>query len=193
MAGNSPLKRVIRGQYPCGRPLRVSADGDAGALKTRRLLGSIPSTRTIDRGLGVWHIFLMPSRDLEKNRAYVRAHYYRHKERVLAKVRVQSKKTRAKRRDWLTALKAERGCAHCGERDPVVLEFHHSSGEKEFAVARMTPKSMKAILAEIDKCTVLCANCHLREHERLRRATGGTADAPVLGTGVFGREGATPS
>ena len=55
-------------------------------------------------------------------------------------------------------------CAHCGETDPVVLQFHHVRG-KEFKVSYVATRSnWSTTLAEISKCDVLCANCHLRHH-----------------------------
>ena len=52
-------------------------------------------------------------------------------------------------------------CQECGESDVRVLEFHHV-GDKDMAVAYMVSSgySVERIQAEIDKCTILCANCH---------------------------------
>lgn len=126
----------------------------------------------------------MPSKDPEKNRKYVRDHYYRHKERVLAKVRLVNKKANADRKAWITALKAECGCAHCGERDPIVLEFHHPNDDKTQPVSRLTGHSWKKLKAEVAKCIILCANCHLREHARVAQL----AEAPDLGSGGWSFE-----
>lgn len=53
-------------------------------------------------------------------------------------------------------------CVDCGETDPVVLEFDHL-GNKSFNVAYgMRARSWEAVLAEIEKCEVVCANCHKR-------------------------------
>ncbi len=51
----------------------------------------------------------------------------------------------------------------CGERDPVVLEFHHL-GEKSNEVSRLMGRgaSLDALKAEISRCSVVCANCHRR-------------------------------
>ena len=53
-------------------------------------------------------------------------------------------------------------CSQCGESDPRVLEFHHDKGEKENEVSRLIGRgaSLDKLKAEIEKCTVLCANCH---------------------------------
>lgn len=74
----------------------------------------------------------------------------------------------------LAVVEARRasGCFSCGESDPVVLDFHHLR-DKEIDIAqalasRVRPRpSVDAIIAELSKCVVLCANCH-------RRVTKGT-------------------
>jgi hypothetical protein len=63
-------------------------------------------------------------------------------------------------------------CVVCGEADPVVLEFDHVS-RKAYDIGWLIPASCAArILAEVEKCRVLCANCHRRhtatQHGRLR-------------------------
>lgn len=64
-------------------------------------------------------------------------------------------------------IKSERGCAECGEQDPVVLQFHHRDpSQKKFNVAQPGTSSEARLLAEIEKCDVLCASCHLRHHAR---------------------------
>lgn len=58
-------------------------------------------------------------------------------------------------------------CLECGESDPVVLEFHHRYGkDKEVSVMVAGGYPVATIQAEIDKCDVLCANCHRRKSKR---------------------------
>ena len=47
----------------------------------------------------------------------------------------------------------------------MVLEFDHIHGNKTKAISVMVTegRTFQAIQAEIDKCQVLCANCHRRK------------------------------
>lgn len=52
-------------------------------------------------------------------------------------------------------------CADCGGRfPPYCMDFDHVRGEKRANVAQLMCYSLKAILAEIAKCDLVCANCH---------------------------------
>lgn len=56
-------------------------------------------------------------------------------------------------------------CVRCGYDNPLALTFHHKNPEdKEFAITSMMNKSWSAIQAEVEKCELLCANCHIIEH-----------------------------
>jgi hypothetical protein len=73
---------------------------------------------------------------------------------------------RIKRRELIAAIKKEAGCARCGIDDPRVLDFHHrNADEKTLAVSQLISKtSWQAILDEVARCDVLCANCHRIAH-----------------------------
>jgi hypothetical protein len=76
---------------------------------------------------------------------------------------------RVERRALLDAIKLERGCADCGYRaHAVALDFDHVRGEKVDNVGTLAARSsMARLLAEIEKCEVVCANCHrVRTHAR---------------------------
>ena len=66
-------------------------------------------------------------------------------------------------RDIIAALKAE-PCADCGQRFPAVcMDFDHVDPEtKSFGIARAVGDdySLQRILDEIEKCELVCANCH---------------------------------
>lgn len=64
-------------------------------------------------------------------------------------------------------------CAHCGLIDShVVYDLHHIDPEsKEYSLGTILDHSQRKIQYELDKCILLCANCHRKEHERLRNLT----------------------
>ncbi|WP_435197492.1 homing endonuclease associated repeat-containing protein [Natronomonas sp. EA1] len=74
---------------------------------------------------------------------------------------------RQRLRAWLHIHKSSLGCSQCDEDDPACLDFHHVRGEKELAVNKMVVQgySAEAIHAEIEKCEILCANCHRATHQ----------------------------
>ena len=61
-------------------------------------------------------------------------------------------------------------CSSCGyDRYIGSLEFHHVNPEgKDFTLAYAKNTNFEKIKSELDKCIVLCANCHREEHARLK-------------------------
>lgn len=56
-------------------------------------------------------------------------------------------------------------CTKCGEKRIYVLDFHHKSkDDKEFTIGKLKKGSLDIIQNEIDKCVVLCSNCHREFH-----------------------------
>lgn len=79
---------------------------------------------------------------------------------------------RSRNRGYIWGYKAASLCADCGERDPLVLEFDHVRGVKEYNIGDMASSNyaIETIQNEIDKCEVVCANCHrLRTYSRRKK------------------------
>jgi hypothetical protein len=57
-------------------------------------------------------------------------------------------------------------CQMCGYDKCIgALEFHHKNpGEKDFQISSGRTISLQKILAEVDKCMLLCSNCHREAH-----------------------------
>ena len=57
-------------------------------------------------------------------------------------------------------------CSVCGYNKCInALEFHHRNpDEKDFAISRSSRLSFEDIKSELDKCDILCANCHRELH-----------------------------
>jgi len=108
------------------------------------------------------------ARDREKQKEAQRRWYQNNKERQARRQREK----RIKRREWFeeTFMKGRR-CEHCAENDPIVMEFHHTDPtEKEDTISKMLHKlrTKEQIAVEVEKCIMLCANCHRKEHHRLK-------------------------
>ena len=90
--------------------------------------------------------------------------------------RLRTRAWQKRNAEWLDAYKAERGCARCGERDSVVLQFDHidpaTKPKHQYNPLRqnwtvnwtMLGKERREM--ELAKCQVLCANCHLRKTKK---------------------------
>ena len=68
-------------------------------------------------------------------------------------------------------------CIRCGyNKYPEVLEFHHRDpSQKDFNVSsKGHSRSWERVKAEIEKCDLLCANCHreLRVEQKLAASMG---------------------
>jgi hypothetical protein len=66
------------------------------------------------------------------------------------------------KRTFLAWYKVQRGCEMCGYNEhPAALTFDHIDPDgKLFNIADYGTKGWEAILREVAKCRVLCANCH---------------------------------
>ena len=87
-----------------------------------------------------------------KNNAYVCENCYR-KQNIIAIT---------KKKKWLWDHKASVGCVVCQERDPRCLDYHHLNPDKKKFSIGSVPSSIPshAIIIEMKKCVVICANCH---------------------------------
>lgn len=74
-------------------------------------------------------------------------------------------------------IKQNSCCAKCGESRFYVLDFHHKDKEaKSGEMPKMIrSSSLETLQAEIDKCVLLCSNCH-REFHYLEREKGYTIE-----------------
>lgn len=103
--------------------------------------------------------------------AYGKEHYQANKQRYIDQARIRTEARRLERTKFLLEYFVKHPCADCGEVDPVVLEFDHLSDNKLFNVAQALPsRTWQTILDEIEKCEVVCANCHRRRTAQRRGA-----------------------
>ena len=83
------------------------------------------------------------------------------------------KKNKKEYRWRVDQYKLELGCSKCGYNKCVgALCFHHTDPKnKEFMISKATNASIskEKFEVELDKCILLCANCHAELEEKIRR------------------------
>jgi len=97
-----------------------------------------------------------------KHAEYSLKHYKANKEKALATNRAYRKR---KREEW-AKYKETLHCCRCGQNHPATLDFHHEDpSQKTGNVFKLVGNGQyKKALDEIEKCIVLCANCHRIHH-----------------------------
>lgn len=119
-----------------------------------------------NRAAGVRHSYCR-----ECGKRLTRSHYRRRKRLYLDR----NLRAYAERRRIVVAAKS-RPCADCGVQYPYyVMDFDHREGVlKEFSLHEITRVTKQAVLREMAKCDVVCANCH-RERTHQRRLKSSAA------------------
>lgn len=95
-------------------------------------------------------------------------HYIKNKESY----KQRSAKSRKIISEWLSEYKSNLSCSTCGESHIACLDFHHKDpSHKEIAISSAVNYSIQRIKYELEKCIVLCSNCHRKHHynERINK------------------------
>ena len=102
--------------------------------------------------------------------AYGREHYVANRQRYIDQAAMVKRRLRHERTLALIEYFRTHPCVQCGEADPVVLEFDHVR-DKAFDIGQnLLDHRWEAIVEEIAKCEVVCANCHRRRTAQRRGA-----------------------
>lgn len=81
------------------------------------------------------------------------------------KIKQRDDNTRAVNKALFLEYKRTHPCVNCGESEICCIDFHHTDpNEKEFGIAESMYRSWTKIVAELEKCIPLCANCHRKLH-----------------------------
>jgi len=97
---------------------------------------------------------------------YHNLHYKLNKDKYLKKGKESQDKLIKSNSDYVNNLKSKKGCSYCNEHDFACLDFHHiDPNTKKFSIARaITSYGLELILKEIQKCEIICSNCHRKLH-----------------------------
>lgn len=75
--------------------------------------------------------------------------------------------TKSRRMQRIKAIEYKGGkCERCGYNKCIsAFEFHHIDGQdKDFTLGSGNTRGWDIVRKELDKCIMLCANCHREEH-----------------------------
>ncbi len=98
---------------------------------------------------------------LECKREYDREYWENNKETKSEIKNENAKNNRKSKRKYIVDLLKKSKCVDCNNSDWRVLEFDHKDREtKSFNIADSVQYSIEKIQKEIDKCDIVCANCH---------------------------------
>lgn len=89
------------------------------------------------------------------------------REQIKDKARKKREENYRRLKDYIGTYK----CVHCGftHKSTTPFDFHHTdTTTKEYNPSNLMAASWEKLKKEIDKCVLLCKNCHALEHERLR-------------------------
>lgn len=90
-------------------------------------------------------------------------HYLKYREAYLQRAKLRRERLRTEFRTQMKNYMSNKSCQDCGENDIRVLELDHiEPSGKKFTISQAVRLgySWQDILLEIEKCQVLCANCH---------------------------------
>ena len=101
----------------------------------------------------------MPYKDKEKQKAAQKAWYESNKELTIER----SNNSREKRKAVIRKIKESSPCQDCKTYHPYyIMQFDHVGVEQKIANVNvlLSNSSLQAALDEIEKCELVCANCH---------------------------------
>ena len=99
------------------------------------------------------------------------------------RIKRNAKDVRYKRKNAENVVKARRQnkmeliaykggkCSRCGycKPFPSAYHFHHKdASNKKFTVSRFMSRKLETLKKEVDKCELLCSNCHAEHHDRIK-------------------------
>lgn len=89
---------------------------------------------------------------------------YYHKKKLSKIYSDRSSERKSKIRKVLSLIKSLAGCFFCGENAHFCLDFHHiDQNDKEIVLSNQA-YSLNKLISEIQKCEIVCANCHRKIH-----------------------------
>jgi len=86
---------------------------------------------------------------------------------TLSSTRTRHHKTKKENFENMLSFLSDKCCKNCQNSDPDVLTFHHRDQSikiSEVSAMSKAPYKWNIVLKEINKCDILCNNCHTKLH-----------------------------
>lgn len=102
---------------------------------------------------------------IECKKQYDREYWQKTKDKRNERKSSNAKKIRDRNADYVFDILRRSSCSDCPEDDFLVLEFDHrdpSDKYENISVMIGHCSSIESIQKEIDKCDIVCSNCHRR-------------------------------
>ena len=114
----------------------------------------------------------MPYKDPEvrkaKHKEYSRKHYENNRDKIIKSNSLKKRACRIAFNEYKATLK----CIKCGEDHPATLDFHHHTPDpsnKKIHELISDGQYDLAMSEIVEKCWVLCSNCHRKFHDWERK------------------------
>jgi heterodisulfide reductase subunit B len=103
----------------------------------------------------------------KKHAEYSATYYSKNKD----KHKALSKAYRAMAKEKWVVFKNTLSCTQCGFSHSAALDFHHTDPDKkENIISKLVSEGrFSAAMEELQKCIVLCANCHRVHHYKEKK------------------------
>lgn len=104
----------------------------------------------------------MPYKDKRDQAAAAKRHYDKNKDVMIIISKFYKRRQIEINQKFILSVKRRSKCVECNNSNPIVLEFDHVRGKKAGNIADMVRagSGLERIIAEIEKCDIVCANCH---------------------------------
>ncbi len=99
---------------------------------------------------------------LSREKTY-KEHYKNNKDIYIKRARERQLKINEINAETVFDFLQDKKCEHCGISDILVLEFHHRNKNEKYAnISHLMINGgpINKVLEEMEKCDILCANCH---------------------------------
>ena len=112
---------------------------------------------------------LSPEEKSKRRKERARRYYLQKRGTIKYAVRMGVRRRRAEARKFIADFKASLSCIRCGYNEhPIALDFHHRENTGKIAnISKLVlaGASLSRIKCELEKCDILCANCHRIFHD----------------------------